>query len=155
MVQGKGSRRAFVGGAVVGVGALGTLALLRREAPAPLPAVAPLAGGAASATVAAAAPASAEIAAWARAVGAPVQVRGEWGSVNGTLDMVLNAPEGGVRPAGLRQHPFYAYFAVDRDTAPRGDRTYAITTPIEGLSQVFLTRGLDRGAKAILVAVFG
>ena len=155
MAQISGSRRTFVGGAMAGVAALGAMAWLGRDdsAPSASPA-APGARGDVALAPASAQPLSREIANWSAAIGQAVRVTGSAAGVVGTIDMVYNVAMRGPLPAGVRQHAFVVHFLVDKAGAPAGNAMYAVDTPVEGLTQLFLKRGEDRGDKALLTALF-
>ena len=155
MGQITGSRRTFVGGAVASVAALGAMAWLGRDDAVVSPA--PAAPGTSSHTTLVSAveqPASREIAQWSAAIGKVVRVSSSAAGVVGVIDMVYNVPMGGQLPAGVRQNAFVVHFLVDRAGAPAGNAMYAVDTPVDGLTQLFLKRGDDRGDKALLTALF-
>jgi len=147
------SRRSVIGAVAVGTAAIGTLALLDRggaDQAAANDRIKIVPGGGRSGFQ----PVAHEMEGLAAEVGAPVRIAGETGGVSATIDSVVPLRAGGRHPAGMRAQPFMVRLAMDPGGAPAGDRIYALSRPLAGLHDVFLTRGADVGGKAILVALF-
>lgn len=148
------TRRSVIGAMAVGATALGGIGLLRRGndevASGDRITVVPGSGGTPNFR-----PIPHEVKRWTAATGEPISLIGETGRVAGTIHSVVPLSTKDHRPAGVRQQPFMVRFSVDAATAPAGDRMYALSTPIDGLTDIFVTRGADVAGKAILMAVFG
>lgn len=148
-----GSRRQFVGGAVATGAVIGGMALFGRGSD-PLSAASDrvaVVPGRMPSTIAFD-PAAADQ--WQALVGQPVRIGGEQGDARGVVESVLPVGSKGKRPAGIRAQGFTVTFLTDRATAPVGNAIYDIGHTVEGLSRLFLIRGADRGAQAVLFAFF-
>lgn len=147
------TRRTFVGGAVVAAAALGSVAWLRsgeetlgsRVVTADQ-AYTPVTPGTASV--------SPEIQRWAAAVGQPVRIANGATGTTGRIHQVLSGPKRKV-PAGVREQAFLVYFELDGTNLPKADGLFDVTAPIDGLNRMFMTFSQVRGAKTMMVAVFG
>lgn len=96
-----------------------------------------------------------EVAEWEGLVGASFLVAGEAGKAVARLAAIERPAFDSKRPSGLaRAQPFTAYFEMDARVAPAGQLTYRVACPGKGSADLFLTRGHDKGGKAILLALF-
>lgn len=90
---------------------------------------------------------------WLETVGKTVGIDVGNGVVDARIATIVPGPDKGKRPAHLRQHSFTVYFELDRLAAPAGERIYGLGRAIDGMSELFMTRGKDVAGKAILMAV--
>jgi hypothetical protein len=96
-----------------------------------------------------------EVAEWESLVGASFLVAGDGGRAVARLAAIERPAPDPKRPAGLaRFQPFTAYFEMDARLAPKGQRTYRAVHPTKGAIDLFVSRGADKGGKAILLALF-
>ncbi|NIJ21784.1 hypothetical protein FHS95_003495 [Sphingomonas naasensis] len=96
-----------------------------------------------------------EVAEWERQVGASFLIAGEAGKVVARLSAVVRPASDPKRPAELaRFQPFTLWFETDTRAAPAGQLTYAVTHPSRETIDLFLSRGSDKGGKAMLQALF-
>jgi hypothetical protein len=146
------SRRAFVGGAAGTAAIAGALALAEREPQLPQKQGITVLPGGSSAPVPT--PAVVEEGHLQALVGQPIGLADAEHALEAVVHQVRPARISGKLPAGVRQDPFYVYFAMPKAGAPAGNRIYRLSRPIAGLTDVFLTRGMDVGGKAMLVAQF-
>lgn len=96
-----------------------------------------------------------EVGEWERLVGASFLIAGEAGKSVATLVAVVRPPVDPKRPAELaRFQPFTAWFEMDARSAPVGQLTYPVTRPSRDVIELFLSRGSDKGSKAVVQALF-
>lgn len=147
MKQHLASHHTFLGGIAATAAVIGSVALLGREdggvgaAPDGIKAV-PAAAGVPTCR---AVPHEAER--WIATVGELVRIDSETGRASGTI-LSVTPLNGKCRPANVGAEPFMVTFAMDTASTPSGDRIYRMDSAIGGLTQLFLTRAMDRRAEA-------
>lgn len=88
-------------------------------------------------------------------MGSSFLVGGEAGKAVAKLAVIERPAFEPERPAELaRPQPFTAWFEMDTRLAPKGQRTYAVAHPTKGAINLFLSRGVDKRGKAVLLALF-
>lgn len=96
-----------------------------------------------------------ELAEWQALVGASFLIAGEGGRAVARLAAVESPAFDPARPAALaRLQPFTAWFEMEPRLAPAGQRTYRVSHPVQGVIELFLARGSDKGGKAVVQALF-
>lgn len=96
-----------------------------------------------------------EVRAWEALVGGNFALTGEQGAGVARLVAIESEAADPKRPAYLaRSRSFSAVFEADAARAPIGQNSYSVRHPTKGLIDLFLSRGTDRGGKAVLTALF-
>jgi hypothetical protein len=142
--QAEASRRNFIVGGVAAAAIVGPLAIAAGGSTAPT--------GSSWNPLAPAKPA--ELSEWQGLVGSKFHIVGEAGKYPAKLSSVLSSPSDPTRPSGLRPLSFITYFEMNPSLAPVGQKTYKVVHPTKGVMDVFLGRGANRGAWAIVYAIF-